>query len=70
MTKQELKKLMDRHTILDCELVNVIDFVNDLLDFKADEIERDEPYATKTIKQLRDAAYAVYELYEYIDIEE
>ena len=70
MTKKELKKLMDRHVILGCELENVIDFVNDLLEFKADEIERNEPYATNTIKRLRDAAYEVYDLYEYIDIEE
>ena len=31
MTKNDLKKLMDKHCIVECELEDVIEFVNDLL---------------------------------------
>ena len=68
VTKNELKKTMERHGIVDCELIDVIRFVHDLLFKKAKIIKETEPYATKTIDKLLDAALEVYDL-EY-DIDE
>ena len=71
MTYAELKEIMDRNMIMECEVNNAIDFVLELLEFQASEIKRNEPYATKTIKRLEDAAYEVYNLEDYIcDLEE
>ena len=68
MTKNELKELMNRHGILDCELIDVIRFVHDLLFQKAKKLKETEPYATVTIGKLLDAALEVYDL-EY-DVDE
>lgn len=66
MTKEELKKIMEDNTILDCEIENAIQFVQDLLEFRAKETERDEPYATNSIKHMKEAAYEVFDLQNYV----
>ena len=66
MTKKELKNIMKRNSILPCEIDDAIAFVTELLEFQASEIERNEPYATRTIKDLENAAYAVWTLQDYI----
>ena len=66
MTRAELDKIMKENCIFN-DLDDVIQFVQDLLGFKADEIEKNEPYATKTIRRLREAAHEVWELQEYIE---
>lgn len=67
MTKAELKKIMDDNYICESELVDVIQFIQDILEFKADELRKNEPYATNTIRRLDDAAREVWELQEYIE---
>ena len=67
MTKAELKKIMEDNYIFESEVVDAIQFVQDLLELRADEIERDEPYATNTIQLLRDAAREVWYLQEYVE---
>ena len=67
MTKAELKKIMEENYIFPSEVDDAIQFVQDLLEFKAKETEKNEPYATKTIRRLRDAAYDVWELQEYVE---
>lgn len=67
MDKTDLKKIMYRHTIVNCEVEDVIYFVHDLLEFQADELKVTEPYAENTIASLRNAAYEVYNLFEYIE---
>ena len=67
MTKAELKKIMDDNYIFESEIDDAIQFVQDLLEFQAKEIEETEPYATNTIKRLRDAAYDVWNLQEYVE---
>lgn len=62
MTKAELTKIAHDNCILDCEMENAIQFVQDLLEFWANKIEKDEPYATNTIRRLRDAACEVWGL--------
>ena len=39
---------------------DIIDAVHDYLADMADELEKEEPYATKSIQRLRDAAYEVF----------
>ena len=67
MTKAELKKIMSDNYIFDSEIDDAIQFVQDLLEFQAKEIEETEPYATKTIRRLRDSAYEVWQLQEYVE---
>lgn len=67
MTKAELKKIMKDNGIIECELDDVILFVEDLLHFKAIETEKNEPYAINSIAMLKDAAYEVWNLLEYIE---
>ena len=68
MDKEKLIRLMRKHMIVDCELNDVIRFVRDLLELKADELEKKEPYATVGIKYLTIAAHEVDYLED--DIEE
>lgn len=67
MTKAQFQKIMKRNSILPCEVEDAIDFVNDLLEFQAQELEETEPYATNTIRRMKDAAYEVFCLKDYID---
>ena len=67
MTKAELYKIMGEDYIFPSEVDDAIQFIQDLLEFKADELEKNEPYATKTIKRLRDAAHEVWDLQEYVE---
>lgn len=67
MTKAELKKIMADNYIFESEVDDVIQFVHDLLEFQANEIEKNEPYATNTIRRLREAAHEVWELQDYVE---
>ena len=67
MTKAELDKIMKENYIFPFELDDAIQFVQDLLEFKANELEKNEPYAVNTIKRLRDAAHEVWELQDYVE---
>ena len=67
MTKAELKKIMSDNYIFEPEVADAIQFVQDLLEFEAKELEKNEPYATNTIRRLRDAAHEVWELQEYVE---
>lgn len=66
MTKAELEKIMKDNYIFS-DLDDAIQFVQDLLEFKAKELEKNEPYATNTIRRLKDAAHEVWELQEYVE---
>lgn len=67
MTKVELKKIMDDNYIFNSDWEDAIQFVQDLLEFQAKELEKTEPYAVNTIKRLRDSAYEVWQLQEYVE---
>lgn len=67
MTKTKLKKLMDQYCIVPSELDDVFAFVSDLLYLQAKELEENEPYATRSITQLHNAAHEVDGLIDYID---
>lgn len=67
MTKTELQKIMSDNCIIECEVYDAIQFVQDLLEFQARELEETEPYATNTIRRLRDSAHEVWNLLDYIE---
>ena len=67
MTREHFKEIMRQHCIVDCEVEDIIYFVQDLLEFRADEIKKNEPYATKGIYRLEEAAREVYDLLEYLE---
>ena len=71
MTKVELDDIMKRNGLISCELDDAIAFITELLEFKTDELKRNEPYATRTIRDLENAANIVWNLQDYIsDLED
>ena len=66
MTKADLDKIMKENYIFPAEVDDTIQFVQDLLEFQADEIEKNEPYATNSIRRLREAAHEVWGLQDYV----
>lgn len=69
MTKVQLKEIMNKHCIVGCEVEDVIYFIQDLLEFQADELKKNEPYATRSISSLENAAGEVWDLIEYLQDE-
>lgn len=67
MTKTELKKIMKDNYIFNNDWMDAIQFVQDLLEFQAKELEETEPYAINAIKRLKDAAYEVWNLQDYVE---
>ena len=67
MNKSELKKLMEDYCVTESELEDVIWFVQELLERKAKELREMELCATPTIRHLKEAAYEVYSLTDYIE---
>ena len=67
MTREEFKEIMRRHSIVDCEIEDAIYFVQDLIEFQADELKEKEPYATRTIYRLEDSARVVWDLVDYLE---
>lgn len=66
MTAQELKNIMYRNTILPCEIDDAIAFIAELLEHQAKEIAEKEPYATRTIRDIENAASIVWHLQDYV----
>lgn len=66
MTKAELAKIAHDNCILDCEMENAIQFVQDLLGFRAKKLEENEPYAVNSIRRIKEAAYEVFDLQSYV----
>ena len=67
MNKTQLNNLMDKHCILSSELDDILDFVSELLFLKRKELERDEPYAVRSINALENAEHEVYDLIDYVN---
>ena len=65
MTIKEFNELRKKYSIYD-DIDDVLDFVSELLHRRAREIEKSEPYATRTVDELDKAAYEVWDLIDYI----
>ena len=62
MTRQELIEIMERNDFFQSEIESTINFVTDMLETLANEIEANEPYAVNTVKDMRIAAREVKDL--------
>lgn len=62
MTRQELRKIMERNNFFESEIDSAINFIEDVLETLANEIEANEPYAVNTVKDMRVAAREVRDL--------
>lgn len=71
LTKDKLADLIKKYSITlinSDDVANALWFVRDLLYAEADATKEKEPYATRGIARLEDAAYEVFELIN--DVEE
>ena len=66
MTKSQLNNLMNKHCVVPSELDDVLEFVSELLFLRRKELERDEPYAVRTMNALENAEHEVYDLIDYM----
>ena len=66
MKQTEFKKLMKQYCIVSNELDDIFAFVADLLYLKRKELEKNEPYAVRTINDLYNAATEVDGLIDYV----
>ena len=66
MTQEKFNSLMKTYCIVPSELDDVFAFVADLLHLRRLELERDEPYAYRTIDSLVAAEREVDDLIDYI----
>lgn len=65
---ENLKEIMSKHLICSVdEALEAIEFVQELLEAQSDETQEKYPYATKTINDLNNAAYEVFELKDLFD---
>lgn len=67
MEKEKLISLMKRYMIFESDIDYACNFISEVLEAKAKYLEETEPYATKTIKRYKDAAYEVYCLIDEIE---
>lgn len=65
MTVKEFNELRKEYSIYD-DIDNIIDFVSELLNKRARELEKEAPYATRVIDSLDKAAYEVWELIDFV----
>ena len=65
MTIKEFHELKVKYGIYD-DIDDVLDFVSELLHRRAREIEKNEPYATRTVDELDKAAHEVWDLIDYV----
>lgn len=54
--------ILNKHSIYGEDVEEVLYAVSDILDFMADKMKKDSPYATNTIKSLKDASREVSDL--------
>ena len=66
MIKAELNEIMIRNTMSPCEIDDAIAFVAELLEHQMEELSEKEPYATRTIRNIENAAGIVWDLQNYV----
>lgn len=62
MNRKELVEIMDKHNFFESEIDSALDFIEDMLETLANKLEKNEPYAVNTIKNMRTAAREVRDL--------
>lgn len=66
MTLKTLNELKKKYGIYD-DAEAIFDFVSDVLYHRKKELEKNEPYAIRTINALENAEHEVYDLINYIN---
>lgn len=66
MTKAKLYEIMRRNALSPIDIDDAIAFVAELLEHQHEELIEKEPYATRTIRNIENAAGIVWELQNYI----
>lgn len=64
--REELKSILEEHGIYGEDVESVLSAVADMLNFVADKIKTEEPYATNTIRDFEKTAYNVFSLSNYL----
>ena len=66
MTKKEIKDKMRLNFIDDAEIYDICELISDIISSEADNTEKEEPYATNSIKSYREAARIVLDIADNI----
>ena len=66
MTIKEFNELKKKYFIYD-DVATIFDFVSDVLYLRRKELEKNEPYAVRSINALENAEHEVYDLIDYIN---
>lgn len=64
-TKEKLERLQKQITTSDIK--DVIEYIEDVIQEQIDEIEKNEPYATNTIKRYKTGLEVLLDIYHVID---
>lgn len=65
--REKFESILEDHGIYGEDVEQILSAVHDMLVFVADEIQKEEPYATKTIEKYNSAAYEVFSLGYFLD---
>ena len=65
MTVKEFNELKKKYFIYD-DVEMIFDFVSNVLYLRKKELEKNEPYAVRSINALESAEHEVYDLIDYI----
>lgn len=64
--REEFKNILEEHGIYGEDVEAILSAVADMLNFVADKIKAEEPYAVTTIKDIEHTAYEVFSLTDYL----
>jgi hypothetical protein len=65
--KYEIEKAMREHLISSSEVEGAIEFVRDLLELNIEDTKTHEPYATRSMHEMRIAIQQIMSLYNFLD---
>ena len=70
ISTEKMKEILEKYSfITDSDVIEALNFTQEILEAEADALKEKEPYATTTINRLNAAAYEVFEIANDIDFE-
>ena len=60
--REDFEKILREHGIYGEDVEEILYAVSDLLDFVADKMKKEEPYATNSIKRIEEASHEIFNL--------
>ena len=64
--REEFRNILNEHGIHGEDIEAILYAVSDMLNFVADKIKVEEPYAVTTIRDIERTAYEVFSLTDYL----